>query len=97
MALNSFLDILKRIREKNPTLSVRIDESQIICEWDAAVGAIIAKHARALKIKDGVLFVQVDHPVWKTELHLRKHQILAKLSEKNPKVKIKDLFFVDPI
>lgn len=96
MALTGFLDILKRIREKNPTLSIRIDESQIVSEWNEAVGAIIAKHARALRIKDGVLFVEVDHPVWKTELHLRKHQILAKLSQKNPKVKITDLFFVDP-
>jgi hypothetical protein len=50
-----------------------------------------------------VLWIEVDHPVWKTELHYRKRQILDLLNRVPTEVKagtkpvelIKDLLLLD--
>ncbi len=67
-------------------------------KWTATVGAMIAKHARPATLKDGVLWVEVDHPIWRTELHHRKFQILAGLNGGDAREKwvIKDLYLIEP-
>ena len=99
MGFDRFSDILRKIQSRNPALSKRIQESEALSRWDAAVGAAIAKHTRALRITDSVLWIEVDHPVWKTELHYRKRQILDLLNQKTqgknaPEI-LKDIMFLD--
>ena len=96
MSLFSLQDILRKLAQKNPHLGRRIEEVQSLQFWDRAVGDLIAKHARALKVESGVLTVEVDHSVWKAELHHRKAQIISKMNESlSESQKIKDLFLVD--
>ena len=78
--MHSFLEILRKLQSKNPLLKQRIDEAGALSRWEKAVGAQIAKHTRAIQVKDSVLWVEVDHPIWKSELHHRKRQILAALN-----------------
>ncbi len=80
MPFNSFMDILRKIRERHPALSRRLEEADALSRWEECVGAAIAKHARAVRVQDEVLFVEVDHPIWKSELHHRKQQILELLN-----------------
>ncbi len=101
MSFSKFTDILKALRQRYPALSNRLEEAEALSRWDAAVGPAISKHSRAIQVKDGVLWVEVDHPVWKSELHHRKRQILEKLNQKikesAPKdPPIHDLLLLDP-
>lgn len=95
MGLFSFSDILKKLQAQNPSLRKRIEEASAVQHWEKAVGPLIAKHAQATRVDAGTLYVEVDHSIWKTELHHRKSQILAKLNEGRTEV-ITDLFLMDP-
>jgi len=109
MSFDSLSDILRKLQARNPALSKRIQEADALSRWDLAVGAAISKHTRAIRIQDSVLWVEVTHPVWKTELHYRKRQILdllnqtkAKGTESQPESTqelapelIKDILFLD--
>jgi hypothetical protein len=78
---DSLLDVLRKVRSGYPALSKRIDESEALGRWEIAVGPQIAKHTRAIRVQDSVLWVEVDHAIWKSELHHRKRQILTLLND----------------
>lgn len=94
MSFHKFSDLLGELSKRFPGLKQRLGEANSVARWDAAVGPAIAKHARALRVEKGVLWVEVDHPLWKTELHLRKRQILDKLAV-DGESPITDLFLID--
>jgi predicted nucleic acid-binding Zn ribbon protein len=76
-------------------------EAGALARWDVAVGPAIAKHTRAIKVQDSVIWVEVDHPIWKSELHHRKRQILAILNnvagpDETKEVPVSDILFLDP-
>jgi len=96
MGFDSIKDILAKIRARNPALQTRLEEAIAVEAWEKTVGPQIANHARALKVEAGVLWVEVDHSVWRTELHHRKRQILEKLNEGALKAPITDLFLIEP-
>jgi predicted nucleic acid-binding Zn ribbon protein len=102
MGFDSLLDIIRKAQKRYPALAKRIGEAEALGRWEIAVGPAIAKHTRAIRVQDEVLWVEVDHPIWKSELHHRKRQILELLNTgrgdslapaKDP---VKDIFFVDP-
>lgn len=76
----------------------RLKEAEAVARWEAAVGPIISKHAHALRVEDGVLHVEVAHPIWRSELHHRRRQILEILNQglKEESSILKDLHFSDP-
>lgn len=73
--------VLARILNKNASLKKGVLEARIIELWPDAVGETIAKHARAVQLKNKTLMVEVDHPIWKQELHGNKMLALKKLNE----------------
>ena len=98
MALSSIFEIFERMQKRNPALKKRIREATAFDRWNAVVGPGIARHARALRVIDQILWVEVDHPIWRAELHARKNQILEALQkdmEGEEKV-LSDIRFVDP-
>ena len=84
MGLESLLDILKKAQESHPAFKSKLAEAEALGRWRIAVGEAIAKHARAVRVQEGVLWVEVVHPIWKSELHYRKQQILDILNGKIP-------------
>jgi hypothetical protein len=80
MAFQSLIDILKKANQSYPLFSRRLEEAEALGRWQIAVGELIARHSRAIRVKDSILWVEVDHPIWKSELHYRKHQILQILN-----------------
>ena len=80
MSFDRLGEILKKIQRKNPVLKQRVTEATSLSRWNEAVGSQIAKHSRAIRVQEGVLWVEVDHPIWKSELHYRKRQILDLLN-----------------
>lgn len=107
MAFDRLFDILQQTRNRYPVLTKRIEEAEALARWEKAVGPAIAKHSRAIRVQDGVLWIEVDHPIWKSELHHRKRQILDILNGSAPvtptkpglaapKQVLTDLLFLDP-
>ncbi len=110
--LDGFSDILKKLKEKYPRFGRRVQESEALSRWESIVGPMIAKHTRAIRVEKEVLWIEVDHSIWKSELHHRKQQILERLNQQNqtgalpeatPKTIpeiipeiIKDILFLDP-
>jgi len=70
----------------------RLSRYQAWLIWDQLVGEQIARRARPLRFRQGVLEVQVDHPVWMKQLQMLKPQILAKLTQQLPNAGITDIF-----
>lgn len=91
---------MARIQQAYPALSKRLREADAVSRWEKAVGANIAKHARAIRVQDGVLWVECDHAIWRSELHHRKRQILDILNggvdAQAGEQPLADLLFVDP-
>jgi len=105
MSFNSLFDILKIAREKHPKFSMRLAEAEALGRWEIAVGELIAKHARAVRVHNSILWVEVEHPIWRAELHYRKQQILDILNGKTPSSKLglsppreilKDIEYIEP-
>jgi predicted nucleic acid-binding Zn ribbon protein len=95
MSFQSLSDVLRAIRERNQVLNRRIDESFAVAKWERAVGPLISKHTQVLRVVEGVLWIEVDHPIWKTELQHRKAQILAAINQSTESSLITDLFWVE--
>ena len=70
----------------------RLPRYQAWLIWDKIVGEQIAKRARPLRIRDKILEVQVDHPVWMQQLQMLKPQILRKLHAELPNCDIEDIY-----
>lgn len=101
MAFSQLTEILSLVQKKFPALNKRIREAEALGRWETAVGPLISKHSRAIRIQEGVLWVEVDHPIWKAELHHRKRQILDLLNgTPTPSVEappLADILFLDPL
>jgi hypothetical protein len=83
--------LLKQMLEQ-PGIGEQITRHQAWLIWDQLVGEQIAARARPLKLRKGVLEVQVDHPVWMQQLQMLKPKILEKINAKIPNAGITDIY-----
>jgi hypothetical protein len=87
--MRNLIDIINESRKHFPGLGKRMKEAEALGLWEQAVGPIIAKHTRAIKVLDEVLWIEVDH---------RKRQILEILNSVQPGGELstlKDILFLD--
>lgn len=77
---------------KKPGIGEQITRHQAWLIWDQIVGKQIAARARPLRLRQGTLEIQVDHPVWMQQLQMMKTQILDKINERVPAAGITDLY-----
>src|ERR1700761_7619447 len=105
MQMHSLLEIIKKAQKKHPAFAMRMAEAEALGRWEVAVGDLIAKHSRAIRVQSSVLWVEVEHPIWRSELHYRKQQILDILNGKTPCAQkglsapteiLKDIHYIDP-
>src|SRR4051812_29098244 len=66
MIFESILNIIRKAQDRHPTFSMRMAEAEALGRWPIAVGEVIAKHARAIRVKDSILWVEVEHPIWRS-------------------------------
>ncbi|NOT35387.1 MAG: DUF721 domain-containing protein [Candidatus Eisenbacteria bacterium] len=62
-------------------------------EWEEAVGGAIARRARAVSFRDGVLLVEVESAPWRHELALLKRDLVRRLNHRLGGTSVKDLRF----
>ena len=65
-------------------------------EWDEAVGPRVARHARAVAFRDGVLQVEVEGSAWMHELGFLKADLLRKINRHLGSRLVKNVRFVVP-
>lgn len=58
------------------------DVAAVMAAWAAAVGQAVAAHVRPRRLQDGVLLVEVDAPVWATQLRYLEGDVLRRLGRK---------------
>ena len=73
-------------------MSERLREYRAWQVWNETVGPQIAAHAQPCGIRDGVLELKVDQPVWMQQLQLMKPQLLAKLNQRLGASLFRDLY-----
>ena len=75
-------------------LEQRLQQSQVFYLWANIVGSDIARHAQPVSLRNGLLVVAVDHPVWLQELsRYHKPLILQKVQERIGKKAVRDIHF----
>lgn len=75
-------------------LSKKLSEQRAVIEWPDIVGRKVAEHARAVKVDNGRLFVEVDSPVWSQELTLMKQNVLRQINDRIGRKAIDNIHFV---
>ena len=58
------------------------DVAAVMAAWTEAVGDAVAAHVRPRRLHDGVLLVEVDAPVWATQLRYLEEDVLRRLGRK---------------
>jgi predicted nucleic acid-binding Zn ribbon protein len=75
-------------------LEQRLQQSQVFFLWSEIVGSDIARHAQPVSLRNGLLVVTVDHPVWLQELsRYHKPLMLQKVQERIGKKAVRDICF----
>ena len=72
----------------------RVADHAVWCEWDAVVGATLARHARPERFRDGVLVVAVDSAEWMQELQFLKYELRDRLNARLGRTAVRDIFLV---
>lgn len=85
-------NLVKEIIHKNSWDSCFV-LSNISRNWEQIVGKNVAEHTRASAIKGNRLFVDVDNPIWSTQLLLLKNKIIENINKMTENSHIKDIYF----
>lgn len=77
-------DVWKKILKEIKTKSVNIGTKE---------GENLSDHSRVTDLKNGILFIEVDHPGWIKILNFYRKCILFKMQKRFPKTEFKTLAF----
>lgn len=83
--------VLKQLLQQ-PGMGEQLSRHQAWLIWDQLVGEQIAARARPRRLRQGILEVTVDHPVWMQQLHMLKPTILEKINARIPNAGISDIY-----
>lgn len=72
----------------------RITEERAVVDWEKIVGPRIAEHARAIRVSDGRLFVEVDSSVWAQELSFLRRRLLSDVNSRVGSRSVEHIHFV---
>jgi len=70
-----------------------IESVRLFAMWDRIAGEKMASHCQPVRITRGILYVEVDDPLWLTQLRYMKIDIEARIAEILEKDSVKDIRF----
>lgn len=71
----------------------QLEAAKVFAWWGRAVPARILDHARPVKLTRGVLIVHVTSSVWANELHYLTDDLLTRLRQEAPSLRIEKIRF----
>jgi predicted nucleic acid-binding Zn ribbon protein len=92
VAFTSLRQVLESVL-KERKLTSDIDAYKVFPIWDEIAGATMAGHCRPSRLRDDVLYIEVDDPVWLSQLRYMKQDILQKIDTRIKPGVFKDLKF----
>jgi len=67
---------------KKLELGGALDQYQVARAWEEVVGDSVARRSKVDQLTpDGTLFIQVENPTWRTELHYMHDDLVNRLGE----------------
>jgi predicted nucleic acid-binding Zn ribbon protein len=78
---------------KDRGLDKQMQSYSALALWAEIVGETAARSTRAVSCERGILVVEVQRAIWRTELQLRKHELLEKLNQRIGTQSVQDIMF----
>jgi len=72
---------------RNMKIETRLENWQILEKWTEIVGEKVAQHSKAVGVDTENVFVEVDTPVWQSQLFLIKETIIKKIKKYNTNIR----------
>jgi predicted nucleic acid-binding Zn ribbon protein len=92
MAFTLLKNVLEKVLKEN-NFEGDIETYRIFALWEEIAGTQVAAHARPARISQGILYVEVNDPLWLTQLRYMKREILGKIERGIKKDLFTDLKF----
>ncbi len=74
-----------------------LESVKIFALWDRIAGEKLASHCQPVRVDRGILYVEVDDPIWLAQVRYMKADMQAKITEVLEKEAVKDVrFFLKP-
>ncbi|MBP1749286.1 MAG: hypothetical protein H6Q52_1825 [Deltaproteobacteria bacterium] len=90
----AFIPIQKTLARVLKGFNIKDLESiKIFAIWDRIAGEKLSAHCQPVRIDRGVLYVEVDDPLWLAQLRYMKVDIQNKITETLEKETVKDVRF----
>ncbi len=70
-----------------------LESIKIFAIWDRIAGEKLAAHCQPVRIDRGILYVEVDDPIWLAQLKYMKIDIQNKITDTLEKETLKDIRF----
>lgn len=86
-------DVLRAALERLP-LATPLADYALWVHWDGVVGPLIARHAQPLRLRRGVLSVEVESAEWMQEIQFLKHDLRERLNARLGRAVVRDVFVV---
>lgn len=78
-------------------LSGDVDAYKVFDRWEEIVGEKVALHAKPVRTANRILYVEVDDPMWRTQLKYMRDEIMNRINEVIKEGAVRDVrFFVRP-
>jgi len=74
-------------------LEGRLEEEELKREWTAVAGEAIARVSKPLRVRNGVLYVEVESGAWAQELSFRRSQLVELINKQYRAIELKDIRF----
>lgn len=86
-------DVLRAALARLP-LAAPLADYELWTHWDAVVGPTLARHAQPLRLRRGVLSVEVDSAGWMQEIQFLKQDLRERLNARLGRTVVRDIFTV---
>ena len=76
--------------------SEKLAKAELFVNWQLVVGDDSAKNSKPEEIQNGLLVVRCRSTAWATQLRLMQDQIIAKINDLFPSLRVREIKFVGP-
>ncbi len=81
MSFTSLKQILESVLKEHK-LTSDIDAYRIFSVWEEIAGPAVAKHSRPVRLNGDILYIEVDDPIWLSQLRYMKQDMLQKIDRR---------------
>jgi len=72
-------------------LEGKLEEGRLREQWPRIVGEAIARRSRPTTVRGATLIIEVENNVWMNEIQFHRSEIIRKIHEEFPTLKIDDI------